>query len=121
MFVLCGSVVYASVNIYLIIPTAICSLSLPLLLCIVSLPDAESRDIHLRLRCMCHFLSLQQREGLGVGWGDLVADTSVVLILLLSCGLISSLGMYRCLNSLCWYCLNLCHGMCRTAIQLTKL
>lgn len=43
---------------------------------------------------MCHFLSLQQWEV--VGRGDLVADISVFLILLLSCGLIGSWGMYSC-------------------------
>lgn len=91
MFVLCGSVSYAPVNILLIIQTAIHSLSSSL--SFYCLPS-WCRDIHLRLRSMCHFLSLQQWEGVGVGWGDLVADTSVFLILLLSCGLISSLGMY---------------------------
>lgn len=99
MFALCGSVAYASVNIFLIIQSTTDSLSLPLFLCIVSLPGAESRDIHRRLRSMCHFLSLQQRQVVGVGWGDLVADISVFLILLLSCGLMSCLGMYsHCYN-----------------------
>ncbi len=54
----------------------------------------QRAEISIYAYVACVISSLQQWEVVGVGRGDLVADISVFLILLLSCGLINSWGMY---------------------------